>query len=289
MAIKNTTNNYVSKLSGKEDIDSITLKGSLTKGTTKRRNTIRPYPSQALCQRKMVFESDCDGLETESDITFSLYTQFGVVAEKYLKQSWQNAGNLLLSSYKIPENVLDIGGEIDAVMKINDVIRVIEVKTTDELPAQPKSDHYVQALTYSALTGLPFTIYYLSRNIVEYKNGTKKLKSIQFDYDYDPDNAYAQIMQMAKANVFGKAGFVPPIPAHLTAKSHCGFCRFVDICWNKADLSKDNFSVVYPDMKTEIELEIEALKITEKFMSKKEVEKRNKNLLKYIKEKNNGN
>lgn len=183
----------------------------------------RLYSSEAgFCSRKAYFNATLQ-FESTFDISNHFYTKIGNAIHDVVKAAFKNSNALLAEEAKVPDVGLNLGGYIDIVAEVSGITRVVEIKSCGKLPTVPKLDHYAQAHLYSALSGLPVTILYVSRNVASYDG---KLQTAIFNYEQaDPKPLFNAIL----ASLAVSYNVTPEVP--FDADSQCRHCPHFDKCW----------------------------------------------------------
>lgn len=167
----------------------------------------------------------------------TLYANMGTAVHDVVEKAFEKSGNLVYAESYAPDVGLNIGGYIDAIVRLNGKERIIEVKTCGNLPSKPKRDHAAQALTYVVLSGIRNPIlFYLSRSVADY---TGKLITAELEVVHTDDDLRRTAIQMAAAHYSSSLGVLPPKPMHLRVKSHCGFCPLIRNCWEEHPFTPD--------------------------------------------------
>lgn len=157
------------------------------------------------------------------------YKELGNKIEDLIIDSLHKKNAILFTQYVIPDVGLNIGGKVDGIIVVDNKIRVLEIKSCGQLPGEPKLQHRAQALFYSAVTGLPASILYMSRNVAGFA-GNILLREFKLD-DLVEERA-ATVYRVALAHEANKAGLIPPRPYEITSEEQCGFCNFKSLCWH---------------------------------------------------------
>ena len=253
----------------------------VTKGMSKlpfEGRTDRFYASDAgFCPRQAALKSRGGG-EIDNPASFNAYCELGNTIEALVLGALTSTGNLLFKQYRIPDIGLNLGGKIDGIIVSDGKLRVLEIKSCGELPkTDPKPEHKAQALIYSAVTGLPASVLYFSRDVVDFK-GSLMLK--EFPLDDLVDEKRATIYRAALAYFSTRKGILPDIPSHLTTAKDCGHCPFKDFCW-------DGVATVTTDLKPPSgpegeKLVEQATLFTENFFSNQVVADRRNGIIKHL-------
>ena len=211
-----------------ESITSLINKGLTASSRLHRKNL---YASDAAyCPRKAsIIVNLPDEYESPTSSSGKLYMAIGSAVHEQIQTGLRNAGALLAAEYRIDELGINLGGYIDAIFCLNDVPRILEIKTCGNLPSRPKPEHVSQAITYSLITGIPKPIlYYVSRSVAGWDG---KLITRTFELEPSPDEYFLIALNLYRAQHYGRAQRLAEIPAHIKNSSTCGFCPFKNMCW----------------------------------------------------------
>lgn len=200
-------------------------------GRTDFERTDRFYASDAgMCPRQAALKSQGKG-EIDNPASFNAYCELGNTIEDLVVKSLEREKALLFTQYRIPDIGINLGGKIDVIAVVKGKLRIIEVKSCGELPKkEAKAEHQAQALIYSAVTGLPASVLYFSRNVWDFKDNKLMLKEIPLDDMLEEKRAV--IYRASLAYYSTRKGYLPDIPSHIMKKSDCGFCPFKSFCWD---------------------------------------------------------
>lgn len=187
----------------------------------------RMYASTSgFCERQTALSMTFKG-DTEYESATAGYFKIGLAVESVVIESLRNQGVLLFEQFETPDIGLNLGGKIDGIYRLdNDKIRLLEIKSCGALPSKPHAEHLAQINLYSAITGLPGTLLYFSRNVA---NFTGEIQMIEFQIDGSGN--YDSMFKTIYGKICAEKSLMPDIPANLTKPGHCGFCRFKNICW----------------------------------------------------------
>lgn len=185
--------------------------------------------SSGFCERQTALSMTYSGEQTTEPQT-TLYFGLGLSIESMILDALDNQGVLLFRQFETPDIGLNMGGKIDGIYRLpDDKIRLLEIKSCGKLPKEPFREHLAQSNLYSAITGLPIDILYVSRNVLDF-NGKIQIKSF-----LEVNNSFDCYTAMYKA-IYGKKcadlGYMPEKSIHINSIDDCGFCRFKGICWN---------------------------------------------------------
>jgi len=188
----------------------------------------RTWVSQvSVCPRQGALAATFVG-DSEETAAKEFYCEFGNTAEEIILRGWYNSGILLFADYALPDIGINLGGKIDAIVVYNGKITVAEVKTCGtKMPTKPKLTHFAQASLYSAITGLPYVIYYQSRNVADYGNN---LKAKEFAFEFNGEALKVNMFNAVYAHLCVEAG-VMPNKYIMKNDERCGFCNFTNVCW----------------------------------------------------------
>lgn len=257
-------------------IAGLAIAGLSTISPTSREG--RLYASDAgACARKAVLSATSNDMILNNPAS-NAYYGIGNAIEELLIKGLTKSDAILFSQYRLPPVGINMGGYIDAIVIVNGKIRVLEIKSCGKLPNGPKPAHTSQAAIYSAITGLPATLLYMSRSVA---NATGALQLAEFElesyHSVKRDAVYSAVL----ADVCVKRGVVPHKPYTMTEEKMCDeiYCPFTAICWHGQKLP-----VTYPEVSVEDNPLVikEATELTDKIMDPLATQQRRSGVLKYI-------
>lgn len=183
----------------------------------------------AYCPRKAILSCTINRSTTSSwDTKSEFYTSIGNAVHKAVCRILRSEGVLLNQELRIENDWLDFGGYIDAIVKIDDSIQIIEIKTCGKLPTSPYNEHQFQVATYGLLTGIEDTrILYVSRNVMSYPARTLEIAEFRVPASLQKD----ALNNMAITKAFWDLKLIPPIPTNIKSSRQCNFCPFKAFCW----------------------------------------------------------
>jgi len=222
-----------------------------------------------LCSRRAVLSANSSGYSIVSP-SMEVYFELGKKIETIILESLEKTGNLLFADYRIPDIDMNLGGRVDGIILDNGKIKALEIKSCGALPTRPKPAHKAQALIYSAITGLPGSLLYLSRHVAGFD---KKLMMQEFKLD-DEQEKYDAMFSLAYAAFSNDLNVLPGKGIHKI--SHCGFCKYIPNCWHDASFDS-SLEHIPDDLAPQIMEEADSW--TEEFMRPEEVAKRRSNVL----------
>lgn len=234
----------------------------------------RMYASTSgFCERQTALSMTFDG-DTEYESASSGYFEVGLAIESVVLKALRQENTLLFSQLETPDIGLNLGGKIDGVYRLdNDKIRLLEIKSCGALPSKPSSEHLAQANLYTAITGLPATLLYFSRNIANFAG---EIQMRKFELDTQSD-IYNSMFKAIYGKVCADKGLMPDIPDEITKPGHCGFCRFKNICWDFEPSHLESMS------NSEISENYHLTKeLTDDMMSEVKLEQRRNGVLKHL-------
>lgn len=161
-----------------------------------------------------------------------MYKKMGDSIETLILDALYEQNVLLFRQFHLPDVGLDLGGYIDGIIILNGKLHVLEIKTCGALPGTPKPQHLHQAAIYSAITGFPALIYYVSRHVASFDG---VLKQSDFFIPAHGDVQKVAIFRAAVAHLSILEGVTPNIPSHILKAAQCGFCPLVPQCWDGAE------------------------------------------------------
>ena len=167
-----------------------------------------------------------------SSASSTMYKKLGDSIETMILDALYEQGVLVFRQFHLTEVGLDLGGYVDGIIMLNGKLHVLEIKTCGQLPSQPKPQHLHQAALYSAVTGFPAIIYYVSRHVASFDG---VLKQAEFFIPAHGDIQRAALFRAAIAHLSVIDNVTPDIPSHITKEDQCGFCPLRPQCWQGAD------------------------------------------------------
>ena len=217
----------------REPIESIAQHINIGLATTESRDRAgRLYASETgYCERQGAVLAQLPSTEISS-ASSTLYKKFGDNIETIVLDALYEQGILVFRQFHLPDVGLDLGGYIDGIVMLNGKLHVLEIKTCGQLPSQPKPQHLHQAAVYSAITGFPAIIYYISRHVASFDG---VLKQAEFYVPAHGDLQRTAIYRAAYAHLSVLEGVTPYMPTHITKEDQCGFCPLRPQCWHGAE------------------------------------------------------
>lgn len=197
------------------------------------------------CSRRLTLSSNIGRSHFAKDAPFEFYVKMGSAIEEVVAQGLRNKRRLMDTDIRIDTQVgsinLNLGGKIDIlyVQSQPDILskypRIMEVKSCGSLPSKPKINHTHQALTYMVLTGLPVTLFYVSRDITDF---TGSLLAKTFFLPYNKETVQSVLTTLLYAHFCNEDKVIPAQPDHMK-KTHCkmAYCPFYANCWGGLDFS----------------------------------------------------
>lgn len=159
--------------------------------------------------------------------------EFGKIYEAILLNQLRT--NNILAGYSLTINTdlfpvenLNYFGVIDGVINVNGKYVLVDIKTKHEVKElKPEPQDIAQVSFYSAITGLPCALIYLSRKISEkYNEVSFEIVPVQVDPKYSLHMAFF-------ASYCIKHNILPRIPKTFKKTVHCKHCDFNDYCWSE--------------------------------------------------------
>lgn len=196
--------------------------------------------SAALCPRKEAFNNHPaidNGMEQQS-VTRLLYTEIGHTIESVLIAGF--GSSLVVEHYKVNNDALNLGGEIDAIIRKGDHLYIVEIKSCGAVPVRPKAAHVRQAQVYAALTGLPAVLLYWSRNVESWKAGRAEIAATAFDIDTSSETLQQVMRNVALSRIYTDLTVNPPMPDGMRKTVDCAYCPYYSICWDNGTPLYDN-------------------------------------------------
>jgi hypothetical protein len=265
-------------ITGKAALESDNILDVIEKGLTKteyQNYNGRIHASSAgYCARQGALQSTFDGNVTY-EAKSAVYFKLGIALEETILDALDNQKRLLFRQYALPENPINLGGRIDGIVLHKDKIHCLEIKSCGTLPTKPGLEHASQLAVYSACTGLPGLLLYVSRHVQDH-NGNIKMRL--FDLGFDKERCEASLNNAATAYFAGKNNLMPDIPDYIHGPEDCGFCPFKSICWEFDTSPKLEF--MSEDEKESIEHVTDDF--IDSYMSNGELAKRRNGVLKYL-------
>lgn len=191
----------------------------------------RMYASTSgFCSRQTALSMTYSGFQEDSAETTEFF-KLGIAIEDLNIQALRKMGKLLFSQYELPDVGLNLGGKIDGIYCLDEQhIRLLEVKSCGDLPDKPHAEHLAQASIYSAITGLPITLLYSSRNVYDFRSN--ELLQRKFEIEWNSLQLNESLVNAIYGKYSAESGYMPDKPASLNKEYKCGFCRFKGICWH---------------------------------------------------------
>lgn len=194
----------------------------------------RLYVSSAFfCERMETWKTAPGGTLYEQTPHMKIYQEAGNAIETALQEGWFNDGSLLFANCKTPDVAINLGGEIDAVLYLEELghIVIVEVKSCSKLPAAPKPRHRAQALGYSSIVGLPAIIVYQERGVASWKWGNPLLQQKEFTLPFTRAQLAPGVKRAILSHLYTQNEFDPPRPKGFRKTIECKFCDFKKGCW----------------------------------------------------------
>lgn len=235
----------------------------------------RPKVGQSLCPRQIGLGMNVKPFPIDRSYSMSYYANIGFALENILLERYQAAKQLVISQWRIPDQLLtfglNMGGVIDAILKINDTLILIDFKSVgsiEDAPSIPleesevsdlingntititgddarvrtsvakgyKEAHLSQVQLYSAITGLDCAyLQLLSRKVQDKFSMDISLPTTKFV----PVPTSPAILQKRVAVVFygllcHEHGILPDKLLNIK-KTVCkdAFCNFYEYCWGE--------------------------------------------------------
>lgn len=211
------------------DLEELVVKGLASQRNSKRSRSSFYASDGGMCYKKNVYLSNRNGEYTFSPAS-QLYTQIGITFHEEITEALRKQKVLLANDYKLPDIGIGLGSEVDGFIYYKDRVYGLEIKSCGALPSSIKPTHKAQATIYEFITGLPFIVFYISRNIADYK-GRVIMKTMFLEVD----EAYkkATVENVIIAHLFNQKGKIPNRPiAYERDKMPCKDCEFSYDCYN---------------------------------------------------------
>jgi hypothetical protein len=243
----------------------------------------RMYASDSgFCERQAALNATSEGLSNQTAAS-TAYFEIGSRIEEVVLDALFNQGALLFKQYRLPDVGLNLGGFIDGIITVAGRIRVLEVKSCGALPDKPKGPHAAQALVYAAITGLPASLLYFSRNVAKF-GGQLLIREFELDEAYGEKRA--ALFRAVYARMAMDAGVIPDKPAHILNEAACGFCNFTNVCWGGEALPTGSKPIT---PRQAHEMVAKANELVDHLMSPAEVADRRRGILSHISRAGNDN
>lgn len=254
-------------------LTEVISRGLVSRETREAR--LRLYASDIYCPREAVLNANASGIRVNS-ATATTYMSLGNAIEDVILRALSSQNSLLFSQYRLPETSLDLGGRIDAVVIVEGKLRIVEIKSINDLPVNPKLHHRSQALVYSVTCGLPASLLYFSRKVSDY-TGSLLVKEFKLD-TVTSEEREAVVWRAAYAHLALLEGVIPDVPYHITEEKQCEYCPFIDHCWRGVPLPGKS-----PSAAEHSKLVNRAAEITKTFLDSAMVQDRRNGILNHIK------
>jgi hypothetical protein len=230
-----------------------------------------------LCEKRAVLNATKENGISIATATNNAYFKLGIEIEEIVLDALFKKDKLLYKDYRLPDIGLNLGGRIDGIVFVGGKIRVLEVKSCGAMPSKPKPTHAAQAAVYAAITGLPATVLYFSRNVAKFDG---KLLIDEFDLEPDETKKREVIFRIVYSQLAVDEKIIPNKPLSITSKGSCGYCNYTNDCWGE-----DEINYHYPKVtpKQHLELLDKSNAFTDKLLATREVEKRRNGVLNFIK------
>lgn len=224
----------------KEEVKSFsTIKDAVKKSfsrldTINRNGRISPSSGCSYCPRQAFLR----GIETYDDYwdaSSEMYARIGVTLEDMIGEGLHKQNFLLGQGIRLWENEeLRLGAEFDLAINDNSRFKIVECKTCSDLPANINSKpyQYWQLLLYQAYYCCDGMLLYVSRKVMGKQGNEMDLLIRDFESPFDIELSQNAIFRSAQSRWLIDNKIIPSKPIHITSKGHCGFCSFIDKCWN---------------------------------------------------------
>lgn len=189
-------------------------------------------------------------INVRASAELALYASIGEAVHNHHTSSMFYANSLLFREYKLPPITiglgelavtLNLGGRIDAFALVDGKIRGVEFKTTGStLPSSPLRKHYLQALIYEALTGIPFIIKYTSRSVEAH--GKEGINGVEFSVQSTEQQRKEVIFALLRSQYYNEKGIIAANELIEKVPQICEHCTVAHLCWNSRldSISKDD-------------------------------------------------
>lgn len=214
----------------------LSFEGKVAMGLSSKRNKEKKrskiYASEGgLCARKNVYMAKAKGEYTFS-ASSTLYTTIGTTVHSEVYKALEKQEILLYNDYRLPDIDLYLGAEVDAIIYNDERVYGLEIKTCGALPSSIKPEHKAQATLYQFITGFPFIVYYVSRNVADY-TGEVLHKTFYLNVSEEYTKAVVQNVIMAKLSLDYD---IYPLrsSAFATNKFPCNNCAYSANCYSSS-------------------------------------------------------
>ena len=228
------------------------------------------------CERAAALSATVPATQMKSAALMG-YAQLGNAIEDLIVNALDDGETVLFKQYHLPEVGLNLGGYVDAIIFHQGHLRVLEIKSCGVVPRAPKPLHATQAALYSAITGLPATVFYFSRSVANYDS---ELLTAQFDLGEAGELQRAALWRVAYAKLAIDQGVTPGIPFHLSKASDCDYCPFIPHCWEGLPPAATWPQAVTPAQ--HVELSRQATEWVDRLLDPVDVARRRTGILKHI-------
>lgn len=229
-------------------LEGMIVSGMQSSGSAYNRGDKIYSSDGATCPRRTVLLSMQTQLFPDADSSFSAsgngYMRIGTAIHDIITDALSKEGALVAKEAQIGklDDSLNLRGYIDAIVTVGDELHVLEIKSCGKLPAAPSTQHIVQALLYSAATGLTPSILYFSRSVADF-SGRIMMKHFPLTATTHDDYVVA-LGRVFFASMSYKRGQIPRIPYEFTAASdECKYCPFVQHCWEMPNVKIEDLEL----------------------------------------------
>lgn len=236
-----------------------------------RQGRISPSSGCSFCP-KQAFLRGIESFTDNWDASSEIYARNGVLMENMVSEGLQQSGLLLGQGIRLWENEeLRLGAEFDLAINQNNKFKIIECKTCSELPTNidSKPYQYWQLLLYQAYYCCDGVLLYVSRKVMGKHGSEMDLLIKQFESPFDLSLCKAAIYRSALSRWYIDNKIMPQKPSYITSKGHCGFCNFLNQCWDNSITKHEEERPIHF-----LEANEYAEEYMDKFFSKYELEKR---------------
>lgn len=198
--------------------------------------TDKIYPSSSsICDRRSVAMTLLpESAKATQSVVNQMYFKIGSAIEDVVVRALNAGGILVDREIVVKRDWKDahVSGRIDAVIKLDEMLYPVEIKSCGStLPKKPKTHHQSQLMTYMVSTGMHVGfLIYVSRTVADWR---QNLKYKVFKVEMSPEKLDSYASYLATVLVYVNEKTLPVIP--FEDSENCKYCPIFDYCWNKKD------------------------------------------------------
>lgn len=190
------------------------------------------YPSSiAKCRREVVYQMLGYPKEDIPTRVLRIFDNGDCMHERY--QNWfAEMGILISPELPLKDKELCISGRTDALIKINDELILVELKSANDRSFnlmvkknEPKEDYVMQLQLYLHITGIDKGIIF-----IENKNDQSIL---EFPITYDEEMAEELIDKIMYCVTHAKSNDIPERD-YTKSTFQCKYCDYAEMCWSSS-------------------------------------------------------